>query len=481
MPHAGPQDFEALRSKLAASNQDHVLRWWPELGSDQRAPLLRQLQGLNLEQIQRLYQEQQSGPSYSLDAVRPAPVVRLTDSMEDWEREQQAAARGEQALKDAQVAVLLVAGGQGTRLGFDGPKGSFPIGPVSGKSLFQIHAEKVLALSRRYQNPLPFYLMTSPENDAATKEFFTEHGYFGLEPSQVVFFEQGTMPAVDGSTGRLLLAAKDRLATSPNGHGGVLQALADGGHVDELTRRGVRYLFYYQVDNPLVKVADPAYLGYHIAAEAEMSLKVVRKLGPAEKLGNVVQVDGRTMIIEYSDLPKELAERRTGAGDLELWAGSIAVHVFSLDFLQRLAKGGSVLPYHRAIKRVPFVAANGDSIDPAEPNAIKFEMFVFDALPLARRVLVLETDRAEEFEPLKNAEGENSPATVKQAMSNLFAGWLEQAGLRVARRGDGSAAVPIEISPLVALDAGELRDRLTRTEAGTEPFLLDALTSEENA
>ncbi len=481
MPHAGIQDFEALRSNLAACNQDHVLRWWPELSSDQRAPLLRQLQGLNLDLVQRLYHEQQSGPSYSPETVHPAAVVRLPDAMEDWEREQQAAARGEQALKDAQVAVLLVAGGQGTRLGFDGPKGSFPIGPVSGKSLFQIHAEKVLALSRRYQNPLPFYLMTSPENDPATKEFFTEHGYFGLEPSQVVFFEQGTMPAVDQKTGRLLLEAKDRLATSPNGHGGVLQALADGAHLDQLTGRGIRFLFYYQVDNPLVRVADPAYLGYHIAAEAEMSLKVVRKLAPYERLGNVVQVDGRTMIIEYSDLPKEQAERRTRDGALELWAGSIAVHVFSLDFLQRLAKGGSVLPYHRAVKKVPFVDEKGNSIDPQEPNAIKFEMFVFDALPLARKALVLETDRTEEFEPLKNAEGENSPVTVKQAMSNLFAGWLEQAGARVARREDGSAVVPIEISPLVALDAADLRGRLARPEPITEPLLLEALDSEEDA
>jgi UDP-N-acetylglucosamine/UDP-N-acetylgalactosamine diphosphorylase len=400
-------------------------------------------------------------------------VTRLASSPADRKRDREAAASGEQALRAGQVAVVLVAGGQGTRLGHDGPKGTFSIGPVSGKSLFQVHAEKVLALGRRYGAPLPFYVMTSPDNDATTRDFFAAQGCFGLDPDQVIFFQQGTMPALDRRTGKLLLADKGSLATSPNGHGGVLQALADGGHLADLAERGVRYLFYYQVDNPLVKVADPTYLGHHIGAGAEMSLKVVPKLTAAEKLGVVVEVGGRPRIIEYSDLPADLAQRRAPDGDLEIWAGSIAVHIFDVAFLRRLAASGAMLPYHRAVKKVPCLNDGGRAVWPAEPNALKFEMFVFDALPLAGTALVVETSRREEFEPLKNAEGENSPATVRQALSDLYAGWLNRAGVEVVRRADGSAAVAIEIGPLLALDAEELRARRPQTGPVACPLVLD--------
>ncbi len=371
------------------------------------------------------------------------------------------------------VAVVLVAGGQGTRLGHDGPKGTYRIGPVSGKSLFQVHAEKALALGRRYGPPLPLYVMTSPDNDAVTRRFFAAHDFFGLDPEQVVFFSQGTMPAVERDTGKLMLADKGSLATSPNGHGGVLQALADGGHLHYLACRGVRHLFYYQVDNPLVKVADPTYLGHHIEAGAEMSLKVVLKRTAQEKLGVVVEVDGRPRVIEYSDLPADLAGRRAPDGGLEIWAGSIAVHLFDVAFLQRLAGAGAMLPYHRALKKVARLDDGGRPVWPAAPNAVKFELFVFDALPLAQSLLVVETSRPEEFEPLKNAAGENSPATVRQALSDLYAAWLNGAGVEVVRRPDGSAAVAIEIGPLLALDAEELRARRPRTGPVACPLVLD--------
>jgi UDP-N-acetylglucosamine/UDP-N-acetylgalactosamine diphosphorylase len=298
-------------------------------------------------------------------------------------------------------------------------------------------------------------------------------GCFGLHPEQVVFFRQGTMPALDRHTGRLLLADKGSLATSPNGHGGVLQALADGGHLADLASRGVRHLFYYQVDNPLVKVADPTYLGHHIEAGAEMSLKVVPRLTADEKLGVVVEADGRPRIIEYSDLQGELGGRRAPDGGLEFWAGSIAVHVFDVAFLARLAEAGAMLPFHRAVKTVPYLDDAGRPVCPGEPNAVKFEMFIFDALPQARTALVVETSRAEEFEPLKNAEGENSPATVRQAMSDLYAAWLNEAGVEVVRRADGSAAVAVEISPLLALNAEELRARGPRTGPVACPLVLD--------
>ncbi len=463
-----------LPALQAPCGQGRARRGGAQLTPSQQQRLHQQLAGIDLEQLQRLFR--QTDPAATPDqAVRPAPVLRLARTFEDRERDLRARAWGEMALKAGQVAVILVAGGQGTRLGFEGPKGTYPIGPLSGKSLFQIHAEKVLALGRRYDAPLPLYVMTSAENDADTRSFFDEHEWFGLDPDQVVFFTQGTMPALDRETGRLLFAAKDRLATSPDGHGGVLHALSAGGHLADLARRGIQYLFYYQVDNPLVMVADPTYLGHHIEAVAEMSLKVVPKLSPQEKLGVAAEVDGRVRIIEYRELSPEAAARRGSDGGLELWAGSIAVHIFNLSFLERLAAEGTALPYHRAVKKVPHLDEHGRLVHPDRPNAVKFESFVFDALPQARKALVVATRRAKEFEPLKNAEGENSPETVCRAMSNLFAAWLNSAGIEVARRADGSAAVPIEISPLFALDAEEFRRRQHGADRVTEPLLLDAL------
>ena len=190
-----------------------------------------------------------------------------------------------------------------------------------------------------------------------------------------------------------------------------------------------------------------------------MSFKVIEKLAPDEKLGVVVTVDGRPQVIEYSDLPAELAERREPEGSLQLWAGSIAVHIFERSFIERL-RGGLELPFHRAIKRVPYLNSAGVRVEPSEANAVKFERFIFDALPLAQRWTMVETDRTVEFEPLKNATGPDSPATVRQRMSDLYAGWLEYAGATVPRRSDGSVPFGIEISPLFALDAAELKSKL---------------------
>jgi UDP-N-acetylglucosamine/UDP-N-acetylgalactosamine diphosphorylase len=209
----------------------------------------------------------------------------------------------------------------------------------------------------------------------------------------------------------------------------------------------------------LVQIADPAFLGLHRRAEAEVSFKVVEKVQPDEKVGVVVESDGRPQVIEYSDLPSDLAERREPDGSLQLWAGSIAIHIFEREFIERVVREAS-LPFHRALKKVRHLDADGHLVEPNAPNAIKFETFIFDALPLAHRWELVETDRAIEFEPLKNATGPDSPATVRQRMSDLFAGWLEGAGATVPRRPDGSVPFGIEISPLYALDAAELKAKL---------------------
>ncbi len=458
----------SLTARLAEHGQSHVLSWWDDLDGPGRERLTAEAGRLDPKLIGELVGRlvhAEAPAEFDPTAVKPVAVDRLPRTDSERGTRRRAAELGARALAAGEVAVVVVAGGQGTRLGFDGPKGTYPIGPVSASSLFQIHAEKVVALGRRHGRPIPFYVMTSPENHAATVAFFAEHAEFGLE--HVRFFVQGQLPAVDRETGRILLAEKGRLALSPDGHGGSLAALAapgpDGSSscLEEMRERGVRSLFYFQVDNPLVAIADPAFLGLHRLAEAEVSFKVVEKVAPEEKVGVVVEVDGVPRVIEYSDLPPELAGRRAPDGGLELSAGSIAIHVFEREFVERIATGGAHLPYHRALKKVKFVGDSGAVVEPATPNAVKFETFIFDALPMARRWAMVECDRSVEFEPLKNATGPDSPATVRQRMSDNFAGWLEAAGVSVPRRSDGSAAFGVEISPLYALDAGELKGKLS--------------------
>lgn len=455
-----------LAARLEKYGQRHLLRFWDQLDPQARERLADEIAAIDFEELQQLIRQHVHGEAVE-DAkpkdVRPVPVCRLPHTDGERSARRHASEIGEAALAAGEVAIVLVAGGQGTRLGFDGPKGTYPIGPVSSASLFQIHAEKIRALSQRHGRTIPLYVMTSPDNHADTERFFNEHDRFGLEHLRL--FVQGQMPAVDAETGQILLAEPGHLALSPDGHGGTLRALASPGPdgqpscLEEMRELGIRTIFYFQVDNPMVKIADPAFLGLHRQAEAEVSFKIVEKIHPEEKVGIVVESEGRPQVIEYSNLPPELAERREADGRLELWAGSIAIHAFEREFIERVVRTAS-LTFHRALKKVPYVDADGQPIDPSEPNAVKFETFIFDALPLAERYTIVETDRAVEFEPLKNAHGPDSPATVRQQMSDLFAGWLESAGARILRRPDGSVPFGIEISPLYALDSSELKSKL---------------------
>jgi UDP-N-acetylglucosamine/UDP-N-acetylgalactosamine diphosphorylase len=452
--------------RLSRHGQSHLLRWWGELSDDARSLLSAEIASIDFEQLDGLITDLVRGDAKAAppaEHVHPIEVIRLPQT--DGERvvRRRAGGVGEDAVAAGEVGVILVAGGSGTRLGYEGPKGKFPIGPVSSASLFQIHAEKIVALGRRYGRSLPVYIMTSPENHEATVAFFDENSRFALE--HVRFFVQGQMPAVDHATGKVLLASKDHVALSPDGHGGTVAALTAPGPdgkpscLAEMRERGVRTLFYFQVDNPLVRIADPSFVGLHREADAELSFKVVERLSPEERLGVVVTVEGRPRVIEYSDLPPELAERRVPEGTLELWAGSIAVHILERSFIERLV-GEHCLPFHRALKKVTYIGEAGQEVNPIAPNAVKFERFIFDALPLAERWTIVETDRAGEFEPLKNATGPDSPATVHQRMSDQFANWLEQAGAVVPRRPDGSVPFGIEISPLFALDVTELKSKI---------------------
>jgi UDP-N-acetylglucosamine/UDP-N-acetylgalactosamine diphosphorylase len=436
-----------LREKLKRYNQLHVLYGWDDLSAVQRAGLIRQLLEVPWEKVLALGTSGIS-PVQTINWRELQPASWTLPSTTASER-----AVGQAALEQGQVAALVVAGGQGTRLGTDQPKGTVSIGPLSGASLFQIHAEKILSLSRRYRRPLLWLIMTSPATDAATREFFDTHGYFGLNRDQVRFFVQGTMPVVCARTRRLLLEAPGQLLLSPNGHGGTLTALAEHGLLEELESRGVEHIFYFQVDNPLVRVCDPGFLGRHILSQAEVSSKVVLKEHPQEKVGIFACHQDRCVLIEYSDLPAEMAQLRDDNGRLRYAAGNPAIHIFRRDFLQRVLSLGE-LPFHVAHKVASyFDPETGQKVTAEAPNAWKFEQFIFDVLPHARSWLLMETSRAEEFAPLKNADGPDSLQTVPQAIVALHRHWLLQAGVEVQDW-------PVEISPLFARDVEELLQRL---------------------
>ena len=459
--------MNTLASKLKSFGQEHLLAHWEQLSEAQRCRLQGEIEQIDLALIDRLWRlpPQEDEIRRLADEAEPPPAFRLGDADNRFSP-QEASARGEAALRAGEIGVLLVAGGQGTRLGFDHPKGMFAIGPVSGATLFQILTEKVVALGRRYGVRMPLYVMTSPATHEETVAFFDAHQRFGLPQEDLRIFCQGTMPAVDAATGKILLESADHLALSPDGHGGMLAALARSGGLDDAERCGLKHFFYMQVDNPLVHAGLPEFLGYHLWNGSEMTTQVVRKHDPLERVGNVVQTGGRLRVIEYSDLPDEVAKRRNADGSLRVWAGSIAVHAMAVDFLRRMAGTADGLPFHIAHKKVPYLDAAGQPVQPEKPNAIKFERFIFDLLPSAEHAIVVEVDAARHFGPLKNAPGaaSDTPESVKAQLVALHRQWLLEAGAEVAE------GVAVEISPLYALDAKMLAERLpagTRVEVPT--------------
>lgn len=449
--------YQTLLERLARYGQEHVLMGWEQWRPTERAVLAEQLEQIDLDLVRRLWQGELAGQEVQtlVERADSPPGVRLDGTGLPFSPSD-ARQHGQQLLRRGRVGVILVAGGQGTRLGFPHPKGMFPIGPISKKTLFQIHLEKVLAVGRRYGVPVPIYVMTSPATDGPTRQFLEQHGFFGLPAEDVVLFCQGVMPAVDAQTGKLLLEGPGRLALSPDGHGGLIPAMARTGVLQDAQQRGLEHFFYFQVDNPLTPVCDPLFLGWHGLTQSAMTTLVIAKRHPLERVGNVVSVDGRLYVIEYSDLPDALAHRRKPDGSLLLWAGSIAVHAIRVDFLARMAHQADRLPFHRARKKVPYLDAQGRLVHPDRPNAIKLERFIFDILPYAERAIVVEGDPKECFAPLKNAPGqpEDTPESVQAQMSELYTRWLRSVGVEVA---DG---VPVEISPLFALDAEQLQGKI---------------------
>ncbi len=446
--------------------QSHVFDYWDELGERERRDLCRQLASLPVEAALAAARRPASGSATAglcVPSVERHPTRGGDDATFARARE-----AGDAALRDGRVAVLLVAGGQGTRLAHEGPKGTFAIGPVSQRSLFELQAQQLRAHARHYGRTPLWLVMTSPANHAMTTAFFAAHGHFGLPAEVVRFFPQGETPCLDAQ-GRLLLAEPGRLATAPDGHGGALPALARAGLLGELRARGVQHLFHCQVDNPLLPVADPVLVGFAVLRGSEVASKAVAKREPAERVGTWVGDGEGLRVVEYTELEepeRSAVDPETGA--LRLWAGSINVHALGLGLLERVAaEAERALPYHASPKPIR-------ALDPDRPDGrasdlpgVKLERFVFDALGMARGCTLVEALRDEEYAPVKNARGSESPATARAALDARDRRWLSRAGLALP---PDDVSVELDLSVFDGPDALR-RSGLARIEDAGDAIL----------
>jgi UDP-N-acetylglucosamine/UDP-N-acetylgalactosamine diphosphorylase len=443
---------EYFLNLLKIYKQTHILRHYQSLSLLEKEKCMGEIGNLDFELVFSLYAKasvQKFPVKHRID-IYPSRIFTIPKGSDEQMQREEARILGESIISKNKIAVLIVAGGHGSRLGFNGPKGCFPISPVKNKSLFQLFAESVRALSLRYKVSVPLLIMTDKEMLPEVKDFFKTHNFFGIDPHTVHFFDQEMLPTLTVD-GKLILKDKVHLFVNPNGHGGCLKALFDSELLKKLIEGGYSDLFYCQIDNPLVKIMDPVFVGYHKMEDSEMSTKIVRRSSCEEKVGIFVAENGKAEVIEYSDLGPDNRCILDNNGRIRDWAGNTAIHMISLAFLQRLNESGCTLPYHHAIKLLDSFGAQGEI---AEIKGWKFETFVFDAIPLAKNTCCMEISREEEFAPVKNKQGDDSPETVRKILSNMYKNWLNDAGIKVEPQ------VRVEISPLFALSKEELRSKI---------------------
>ena len=448
-----------LRKQFEAARQEHVFAYFDELDVNARKHLISQAASIDLEQLNELTAERLASAEVKKitgQALKPAPYLRRPANGGDPAGWQVAFDVGTEVIAAGRVAAFTVAGGQGTRLGYNGPKGTFPVTPISEKTLFQVFAEKLIRSGKRFGVNIPWFILTSEVNNEATIAAFRRANFFGMEPDAVHFIVQGRMPAIDRQ-GKILMAGKSTIAMAPDGHGGSLRALVKSGSIDAMAAAGIDCISYFQVDNPLVNCIDPAFIGFHTLEQSELSSKMAPKAYAREKVGVFCLQDKTLKVIEYSDMPDAAQDAVDKNGAILHNAGNIAVHLFDRKFIARVGGNTSQfrLPFHRANKKIPFLDTQGNFVRPDTANGIKFEQFVFDALPLAQNPLIIETARSDEFSPVKNSEGNDSPETCRASQLRLFARWLKAAGETLETDASGLPGMAFEISPLFAVDEAD--------------------------
>ncbi|KAJ8384901.1 hypothetical protein AAFF_G00197090 [Aldrovandia affinis] len=497
--------FGEVLTRLQVAEQSHLLRFWSDLSEEDKSRFLAELSEFDPEELQEhcrvatkaAFGDQTSPQDGLQERMEPVPPeffggVKRSDQniLNDWENE------GYLQISQNKVAVLLLAGGQGTRLGVPYPKGMYNVGLPSNKTLYHIQAERIRKLQELAAGKhgskctVPWYIMTSEFTLEPTERFFKENGYFCLEPSNVIMFEQRMIPVV-GFDGKVLLQQKGKIAMAPDGNGGLYRALVDNLVLEDMERRGVEYLHVYCVDNILVKMADPVFIGFCVRKGADCGAKVVQKAYAEEPVGVVCRVDGVYQVVEYSEIPPDTARLRCAAGELVYSAGNICNHFFTRDFLRSVAQEFK-LKQHVALKKVPFVDADGNLVKPTKPNGIKMEKYVFDVFQFSRKFVAFEVDRGEEFSPLKNADGAavDTPSTARRSLLAQHYRWalasgahfLDQQGVslppkpRTSQEEDPPAVC--EISPLVSY-FGEGLEPLLKDKSVMSPFILDETTKEK--
>ena len=444
-------------------HQEHILHFWDELSEQEQKHLLEIAGAINFRKIQKYYKiAKTENKPINFSLLEPSDYVKQND-----ERREKFYQLGSEALKSGKVAFLTVAGGQASRLGFDLPKGCFGISPITKKSLFQIFAEKILFYSNLYNQSLKWFIMTSIDNFKTTVDFFSQNNYFNLDKKNVFFFKQGINPTVTSESGDLILKNKSELFMNPNGHGGILGALTSQGYISQMEHLGIEYLSYFQVDNPLINMADPYFIGCHIDENSNISTKVIRKEFAEEKLGIAMQECKSTKrkIVEYSDIPEKIMKQQDENGNLLFNMGSTGIHIFSVSFIK---KASSKLPIHIANKEMTLPNINNSDNPEKKISVLKFETFVFDTIPLAKKAIFFETSRNEEFFPLKNKTGTDSIETCIDGQINLYRSWLKDLGCK-----DIDKIERCEISPLFAPDRASFLEIANKKLSGIKEMIYE--------
>ncbi len=440
--------------QFSALGQAELFKFWEQREESRKEKLQSDLRELDQKLLKSLLSNLESTTAVKSTL---APLRHLSKA--DFPDLLKIRTLGEAAIAAGKTGYLMVAGGQGSRLGFNGPKGMFPISPLRKASLYQIFSEKILAAHRRYQQPQHWYIMTSPLNHQDTIDFFEMNRFFGLVEEEIHFFKQGLIPSLT-EAGKLVLARDGGLFKNPDGHGGVIAALRREGLHRHMADEGLEQIFCFQVDNPLLDIPDPLFLGSHLQQQSEMSSKVIPKISSEEKLGVVGLIDGKPGVIEYSDLSPEQMYARNDLGELLYSHGSIAIHILNVDFLSR---SGLNLPLHRALKNVNAFVPGVRGNEIKEIQVVKFEKFIFEAIPQAENPVFWETERLDEFAPLKNRSGIDSIETCVAGIIEKYARWFEGNGVAVPRDLNGRSKFKIEISPLYSIYPETLKDRLQKS------------------
>ena len=458
-------------AKVHEASQEHVFAQWDALSNDERKALLAQLQHVDFQLMKRLVQQHLHSQDANTELVLNAPdassVPRPDEDREEFEL---CRTLGEYALRNGEVSLVTASGSAGEGPTSE-PVGLMPVGPVTGKSVFQLHAEKVRALNRRHKVSTRWYIFCHPDALDATAGYFKEHSYFGLNCSDIHFHAQDVLPVVN-RRGKLLLSEPGKLCMHTKGEGDILVQLLSDEFLQIFEKQNIKYVYYFQADNALVKIGDLVFLGNHIKNEADMSSKCVRKSDPKEDLGVFGRTNGSHRVIPRSELGEEERERRCEDGSLVFGGGNIGNHIVSIRFLEELRAKNFELPYHRSECATPHIAKNGRLVRPTEPSCVHFQTFIADALAETKRAPLMEVGRNEEFSPIRNTAGKDSPQTAQRDLSQLYASWLRDACANVELNGDKEFVRTVEISPLYAIDADELKEKIELPVDLTSDILL---------